>query len=66
MTGEADELAALREAFPRYRFRRRTARGVLCYQARARSYEAAPLAAARSRALLADMLAAGAGRPVRL
>ena len=66
MTGEADELAALREAFPDYRFRRRTSRGVLYYQARARSDTDALLAAARSSAVLADMLAAAAGRPVKL
>jgi lambda repressor-like predicted transcriptional regulator len=66
VTGEADELAALREAFPGYRFRRRTARGVLYYQARARSDAEASLAAARSPAVLADMLAVAAGRPVRL
>ena len=77
---EADELAALRQAFPGYRFRRRNFRGVLCYLAEARSSRAAPpapcapagpaasapLAAARSPAVLADMLAVAAGRPVRL
>ena len=83
-----NELAALRDAFPGYRFRRRFVRGVPCYLAEARSAEArdaagrgsdvrgaqalaaaacaAPLAAARSPAVLADMLAAAAGRPVRL
>jgi Uncharacterised protein family (UPF0175) len=67
------ELAALRAAFPGYRFRRRFVRGVPCYLAEARSTDArtaaacdAPLAAARSPAVLADMLAAAAGRPVRL
>jgi hypothetical protein len=67
------ELAALRDAFPGYRFRRRFVRGVPCYLAEARLTEArgaaacdAPLAAARSPAVLADMLAAAAGRPVRL
>jgi len=67
------ELAALRDAFPGYRFRRRFVRGVPCYLAEARSTDArttaacdAPLAAARSPAVLADMLAAAAGRPVRL
>ncbi len=70
MTDEPGELAALRDAFPGYRFRRRDIRGVPCYLAEARSHEAvcadAPLAAARSPAVLADMLAAAAGRPVRL
>ena len=78
-----NDLAALREAFPGYRFRRRFVRGVPCYLAEARPSEArpsearpteastvaacdAPLAAARSPAVLADMLAAAAGRPVRL
>ena len=67
------ELAALRDAFPGYRFRRRFVRGVPCYLAEARLTEArgaaacdAPLAAARSPAVLTDMLAAAAGRPVRL
>jgi hypothetical protein len=60
------ELAALREAFPGYRFRRRDFRGVPCYLAEARDAAEAPLAAARSPAVLADMLAAAAGRPVRL
>lgn len=70
MTDEEGELAALRGAFPGYRFRRRDIRGVPCYLAEARSAEVAsvgaPLAAARSPAVLADMLAAAAGRPVRL
>ncbi len=68
-----NELAALRNAFPGYRFRRRFVRGVPCYLAEARSTEPrgaaasdAPLAAARDPAVLADMLAAAAGRPVRL
>jgi hypothetical protein len=67
------ELAALRGAFPGYRFRRRFVRGVPCYLAEARSADArgavasdAPLAAARDPAVLADMLATAAGRPVRL
>jgi lambda repressor-like predicted transcriptional regulator len=104
------ELAALRDAFPGYRFRRRFVRGVLCYLAEARASQSpapkppkvagapavpeapdpdvrgagsrgpqargvdvrgaaapdAPLAAARSPAVLADMLAVAAGRPVRL
>jgi hypothetical protein len=70
VTDEAEELAALRQAFPGYRFRRRTVRGVLCYQAEAGSdagsEAGAPLAAARSPGVLADMLAAAAGRPVPL
>jgi Uncharacterised protein family (UPF0175) len=62
------ELAALRAAFPGYRFRRRFVRGVPCYLAEARGAVAcdAPLAAARDPAVLAGMLAAAAGRPVRL
>jgi lambda repressor-like predicted transcriptional regulator len=77
---EADELAALRQAFPGYRFRRRHFRGVPCYLAEARRPRDAPpgvssggapaaevpLVAARSLAVLADMLAVAAGRPVRL
>jgi hypothetical protein len=66
VTGVPGELAALREAFPGYRFRRREFRGVPCYLAEARAAADAPLAAARSLAVLADMLAAAAGRPVRL
>jgi len=66
VTGEPGELAALRAAFPGYRFRRRDVRGVPCYLAEARCATDAPLAAARSPAILADMLAAAAGRPVRL
>jgi hypothetical protein len=76
VTDEEGELAALRDAFPGYRFRRRDIRGVPCYLAEARRAGAhaaeaagaasAPLAAARSPAVLADMLAAAAGRPVRL
>src|SRR5690349_4878502 len=38
---EADELAALRQAFPGYRFRRRNFRGVPCYLAEARGSGAA-------------------------
>jgi lambda repressor-like predicted transcriptional regulator len=70
---EADELAALRQAFPGYRFRRRNFRGVPCYLAEARPRDApaepvaeVPLVAARRPAVLADMLAVAAGRPVRL
>jgi hypothetical protein len=75
---DGNELAALRDAFPGYRFRRRFVRGVPCYLAEARTAGGrsaetrgavasdAPLAAARSPAVLADMLAAAAGRPVRL
>jgi len=77
VTDAPGELAALREAFPGYRFRRRDFRGVPCYLAEARgaadapladarAVADAPLAAARSPAVLADMLAAAAGRPVRL
>ena len=66
MTGEPGELAALRDAFPGYRFRRRDFRGVPCYVAEARGAADAPLAAARSTEILADMLAAAAGRPVQL
>ena len=87
MTDEPGELAALRDAFPGYRFRRRDVRGAPCYLAEARAAAAtqtvasaqtatepralwgaadAPLAAARSPAILADMLAAATGRPVRL
>ena len=54
------------DAFPGYRFRRRDFRGVPCYVAEARRAADAPLAAARSAEILADMLAAAAGRPVRL
>ena len=78
-----NDLAALRDAFPGHRFRRRFVRGVLCYLAEARPAESrraesrpagtrgpaasdAPLAAARDPAVLADMLAAATGRPVRL
>jgi hypothetical protein len=66
VTGEPGELAALRAAFPGYRFRRRDVRGVPCYVAEARHADDAPLAAARSPEILADMLAAAAGQPVRL
>ncbi len=66
MTGEPGELAALRDAFPGYRFRRRDFRGVPGYLAEARWPADAPLAAARNPEILADMLAAAAGRPVRL
>jgi hypothetical protein len=85
---EAGELAALRQAFPGYRFRRRNLGGAPCYLAEARRSRDAPpgpgssprpgvpsgagpaaevpLVAARSPAVLADMLAVAAGRPVRL
>jgi hypothetical protein len=77
---EAGELAALRQAFPGYRFRRRNLGGAPCYLAEARRPRDAlpgvspgaclaaevPLVAARSPAVLADMLAVAAGRPVRL
>ena len=70
MTGEPGELAAqlavLRDTFPGYRFRRRDLRGAPCYVAEARCSADAPLAAARSPEILADMLAAAAGRPVQL
>jgi hypothetical protein len=66
VTDEPGELAALRDAFPGYRFRRRDFRGVPTYVAEARRAADAPLAAARSAEILADMLAAAAGRPVRL
>jgi hypothetical protein len=72
VTDEPGELAALRKAFPGYRFRRREVGGMACYVAEARgNAEArgaadAALAAARSSQILADMLAAAAGRPVRL
>jgi predicted DNA-binding protein (UPF0251 family) len=51
VTGVPDELAALREAFPGYRFRQRDFRGVPCYVAEAWGAADAPMAA---------------GRPVRL
>jgi hypothetical protein len=70
------ELAALREAFPGYRFRRKEIRGVASYLAEAkrgaeakggaRSDAEALMAAAQSPAIVAAMLAAAAGRPVRL
>jgi hypothetical protein len=62
----AAQLAALRGAFPGYRFRQREFRGVPCYVAEARGAADAPLAAARNPEILSDMLAAAAGRPVRL
>jgi hypothetical protein len=65
VTGEPVELAALRDAFPGYRFRRRDFRGVPGYVAEARWAADAPLAAARNPEILADMLAAAAGRPPR-
>lgn len=61
-----DELAALRDEFPGYRFRRQQIRGVACYLAEARGDAEAPRAAARSPVILAAMLAAAAGRPLRL
>ena len=75
---DACELAALRQEFPGYRFRRRNFRGVPCYLAEACGPRQAspvpgaalaaeaPLVAARNPAVLADMLAAAAGRPVPL
>ena len=108
MTGEPDELAALRDAYPGYRFRRKEIRGVPCYLAEAKTEARsaiaargateggateggateggateggategsatagaplaaeAPLAAAQSPAVLAAMLAAAVGRPLRL
>jgi hypothetical protein len=64
--GAPDELAALRDEFPGYRFRRQQLRGTACYLAEARGDAEAPRAAARSPAILAAMLAAAAGRPLRL
>jgi hypothetical protein len=69
-----DELAALHAAFPGYTFRRKQLRGEDCYLAQARGGAIgestgavrAPRAAARSPAILAAMLTAAAGRPVRL
>jgi hypothetical protein len=66
VSGDPDELAWLHEAFPGYRFRRRDVRGVPCYVAEGGRDAEVPLAAARSPAILADMLAAALGRPVRL
>jgi len=70
VTGEpgelAAQLAALRDAFPGYRFRQRNIQSAACYLAEARRDADGPLAAARSPEILADMLAAAAGRPVRL
>jgi hypothetical protein len=66
VTDEPGELAALRDAFPGYRFRRRDFRGVPTFVAEALRAGDAPLAAAQTPAILADMLAAAAGRPVRL
>jgi DNA-directed RNA polymerase specialized sigma24 family protein len=66
VTDEPDELGTLRLAFPGYRFRRRDFRGAPCYLAEARDAAAVPLAAAQSPEILADMLAAATGRPVRL
>ena len=68
VTDEPGELAALRNAFPGYRFRRRDIRGVPCYLAEAGRAEArrAGVSAAEA-AIAADApLAAAAGRPVRL
>jgi len=76
VSDENDELAVLRQAFPGYRFRRRNFRGVPCYLAEVRGPRPAPpgaalaaeapLVAARSPAVLADMLAVAAGRSVPL
>ena len=76
MTGAPDELAGLREAYPGYRFRRKVIRGIPCYLAEAKTEASAaagappateaPLAAARNPAVLAAMLAAAVGRPLRL
>jgi excisionase family DNA binding protein len=66
VSGGRDELAPLREAFPGYRFRRRDIRGVPCYVAEGGRDAEAPLAAARTPAILADMLAAALGKSVRL
>jgi DNA-directed RNA polymerase specialized sigma24 family protein len=66
VTDEPDELGTLRLAFPGYRFRRRDFRSAPCYLAEARDAAAVPLAAAQSPEILADMLAAATGRPVRL
>src|SRR5205814_9281929 len=63
---------ALRQAFPGYRFRRGCFRGIRCYLAETKNPRNAPLTAdaplvaARSPAVLADMLAVAAGRPVPL
>jgi hypothetical protein len=67
----ADELIALRQAFPGYRIGRRVIRGVPCYVAEARpAANAAPapaqMAAAASAPVLSGMLAAAMGRPVPL
>jgi hypothetical protein len=64
--GAPDELAALRDEFPGYRFRRQEIRGAACYLAEGKDDAEAPRAAARSPAILAAMLAAAAGRPLRL
>ena len=64
--GAPDELATLREEFPGYRFRRQQIRGAACYLAEARGDADAPRAAARNPAILAAMLAAAAGLPLRL
>jgi lambda repressor-like predicted transcriptional regulator len=61
-----EELAVLHEAFPGYRFKRRNIRGAPCYVAEGGRETPAPLAAARSPAVLAGMLAAALGRPVPL
>jgi lambda repressor-like predicted transcriptional regulator len=63
---EPDELTSLREAFPGYRFKRRSVRGMPCYVAEGGRDAEAPLVAARSPAVLAGMLAAAIGRPVPL
>lgn len=66
MSDELDELAALRGGFPGYRFKRGQIRGTACYVAESRADADVLRAAARSPAILAAMLAAAAGRPLRL
>jgi hypothetical protein len=69
-----DDLQALQAAFPGYHFRRKRIQGADCYLAEAKGgakgqttgAARAPRAAARSPAILAAMLAAAAGRPLRL
>lgn len=66
MSDELDELAALRGEFPGYRFKRVQIRGTACYVAEGRADADVLRVAARSPAILAAMLAAAAGRPLRL
>jgi hypothetical protein len=66
VSDELDELAALRGEFPGYRFKRGQIRGTACYVAEGRADADVLRAAARSPAILAAMLAAAAGRPLRL